>query len=225
MMLSFGPPIAPPAVEDDLDRDICCIGALMNGASGCCCWEPVYDLDQSRLFEHVWAWPTIVRRNHYGEPLVTRTFDRDRQGEPCRLICKGAMNSVLIEFADGYRTVTSLNGLRRAKPATRTKCCDDCAYRNGSPERAEEDGTDELLAHAMTPGQEFWCHQGCRRVVAFRHPDGRELPAGDGDYRPPVGPEDRPIVWKADGTPGERCAGWAAHASQHANHNPGSRSA
>ena len=42
-----------------------------------------------------------------------RMFDRDRKGEPCRVICRGRMNSALIEFADGYRTVTSRNGLRR----------------------------------------------------------------------------------------------------------------
>lgn len=95
-------------------------------------------------------------------------------------------------------------------PDTRSKCCHDCAYRHGSPER--EDGEEEWLHEITGDGSEFWCHQGVRRVIAFRHPDGRELPAGDGDYRPPVGPTDRPIVWRADGTPGERCAGWAAHA-------------
>lgn len=94
--------------------------------------------------------------------------------------------------------------------STRAKCCGDCAYRNGSPERSDERA--ELLLDVAHSGgrREFWCHQGVRRVIAFKHPDGRELPAGDGDYRPPVGPEDRPIIWKADGTPGERCAGWAA---------------
>ncbi len=92
---------------------------------------------------------------------------------------------------------------------TRAKCCHDCAYRNGSPEKEAGDGEwlDDLAA---MPGREFWCHQGVRRVVAFRHPDGRELPAGEGDYRPPQGPRERPVIWKADGTVGERCAGWAA---------------
>lgn len=95
---------------------------------------------------------------------------------------------------------------------TQSKCCEDCAYRNGSPERSEEDGTERLLEIAYTDGQEFWCHQGCRRVVAFRHSEtGEILPAGDGDYRPPIGPEERPVVWKADGTVAARCAGWNAH--------------
>jgi hypothetical protein len=104
-------------------------------------------------------------------------------------------------------------GAPPAEIPTRAKCCHDCAYRNGSPEREDGD-TDWLLEIAASGGQrEFWCHQGMRRVVAFQHPDGRILPAGEGDYRPPVGPEHRPVAWKADGTIAERCAGWAAHAS------------
>lgn len=102
--------------------------------------------------------------------------------------------------------------VRDSEPSTRSKCCHDCAYRNGSPERTDEHEA-ETLIDAAAPGREFWCHQGVRRVVAFRHPDGRELPAGDGDYRPPVGPNASGVqcVWLADGRAGERCAGWAAH--------------
>lgn len=96
-------------------------------------------------------------------------------------------------------------GVPPAEPATRRKCCADCAYRNGSPERERGE---EL---PRGPDKEFWCHQGMRRAVAYRHPEsGREVPAGDGDYQPPVGPRSRPFAWRADGTPGERCAGWAA---------------
>lgn len=43
-----------------------------------------------------------------------RVFDRERKGERCRVVCRGAMNSALVEFEDGWRTVTSRNGLRRA---------------------------------------------------------------------------------------------------------------
>lgn len=99
-------------------------------------------------------------------------------------------------------------------PTQRTKCCGDCAYRNDSPERADG-GDQERDVHAIAhmDGHEFWCHQGVRRVIAFRHPLGAELPAGEGDYRPPVGPNAEGVqcVWLADGTAGERCAGWAAH--------------
>lgn len=82
---------------------------------------------------------------------------------------------------------------------TRDVRCEDCAYRPGSPEH----GTGELPGPKSRP---FYCHQGMRRVAAFRHPDGRELPAGPGDYAPPVRDG---LPRKADGTPADRCAGWA----------------
>lgn len=94
-----------------------------------------------------------------------------------------------------------------AAPVTRVECCHDCAYRNDSPERG--DGyTDELVDVAGTPGHVFACHIGMRRVVSWRHPDGRELPVGDGDYQPPVVGT---TAYKADGSPADLCAGWAAH--------------
>lgn len=93
---------------------------------------------------------------------------------------------------------------------TRSKCCHDCAYRNGSPERERGEG-EQLDDWALDGRSEFWCHQGVRRIVAYRHPDGTVLPAGDGEYAPPQGSDPlRPVVFKADGTIGERCAGWAA---------------
>lgn len=59
----------------------------------------------------------------------------------------------------------------------------------------------------------FWCHQGIRRPVAYRHPDGRVRPVEDSaDYRPPMGkvaPTGEQVPYRADGTPAERCAGWA----------------
>jgi hypothetical protein len=92
----------------------------------------------------------------------------------------------------------------------RSKCCHDCAYRNGSPERSgdDDDDTDQLMMVAHDSQRTFWCHQGVRRIIAFRHPDGRELPAGDGNYAPPTAPD---RIFRADGRPGELCAGWAAH--------------
>lgn len=38
----------------------------------------------------------------------------DRKGQRCRVICRGKMNSALVEFDDGWRMVTSRNALRRA---------------------------------------------------------------------------------------------------------------
>jgi hypothetical protein len=37
-----------------------------------------------------------------------------RKGQRLRVICRGTMNSALVEFADGYRAVVSRNGLRKA---------------------------------------------------------------------------------------------------------------
>jgi hypothetical protein len=61
-------------------------------------------------FPYVWFWHE--KRDWSGSTLP-RVFDRDRKGERCRVIARGAMNSALLEFEDGYRTVTSRNGLRR----------------------------------------------------------------------------------------------------------------
>lgn len=89
---------------------------------------------------------------------------------------------------------------------TRAKCCQDCAYRNGSPERSGED-EDWLLE---LPGRRatFFCHEGIRRVLRYHHPSGLVLPAGAGDYDPPRG-EGR--VYRADGRPALICAGFDAH--------------
>lgn len=91
------------------------------------------------------------------------------------------------------------------RPKTRAKCCRDCAYRKGSPERVRGEGPD-LRDLAGSPGRAFWCHQGMRLIVAWRHPDGRERPAHPGDYFPAIV---NGVPYLADGTAGQRCAGWA----------------
>jgi hypothetical protein len=86
-----------------------------------------------------------------------------------------------------------------AKPKTRARRCHDCAYRPDSPERARGDQLEAL--------PNFWCHQGIRRPEAFVHPDGRVRPVEDSaDYRPPMVDG---VPYKADGSPADRCAGWA----------------
>lgn len=35
------------------------------------------------------------------------------KGQRCRMLVRGAMNSALLEFEDGYRMVSSRNALRR----------------------------------------------------------------------------------------------------------------
>ncbi len=94
--------------------------------------------------------------------------------------------------------------------------CHDCAFRPGSPERSGDEryahsGEGELagIAAGRNP---FVCHQGMRRVLRWRHPSGavHEEPTPD-RYDPP---ETRyaamPVVWKADGTPADLCAGHCA---------------
>jgi hypothetical protein len=129
------------AVESDPANPYgcCCLGALDEGPTGCTCWEPIYDLEQS-----VHA-PTA--------------------------------------------------------PETQPKMCHDCAFRANSPERRDGD------CLPGPGGAPFWCHQGMRRVIKWRHPLGMELPAGVGDYRPPIIDK---VPYRADGRPGLKCAGWAA---------------
>lgn len=38
-----------------------------------------------------------------------------RKGQRCRLLARGKMNSILVEFEDGYQMITSGNAIRRAK--------------------------------------------------------------------------------------------------------------
>lgn len=44
-----------------------------------------------------------------------RTRFPERFGQTCRVLARGRMNSCLVEFADGYRVVTSRNYVRRLK--------------------------------------------------------------------------------------------------------------
>lgn len=49
---------------------------------------------------HTWYWKALL-----GE----------RNGQPCRVLAFGRLNSALVEFADGYRVLTSRYAVRRAK--------------------------------------------------------------------------------------------------------------
>lgn len=94
---------------------------------------------------------------------------------------------------------------------TRERMCTDCAYRPDAPERNGDPhfrGDAAHLERLAADGTPFWCHQGMRKVIAWRHPSGVEIPDAVGaSYDPPplAG-----VPWKADGTPGDMCAGWAA---------------
>jgi hypothetical protein len=55
-------------------------------------------------------------------PYVCRVRTRlpERYGQHLRVLIRGGMNSALVEFADGFRCVTSRNYLRKAKGAQQT---------------------------------------------------------------------------------------------------------
>jgi hypothetical protein len=38
----------------------------------------------------------------------------ERKGEPCRVVARGKMNSILVEFEDRFRVVTSRYAIRKA---------------------------------------------------------------------------------------------------------------
>jgi hypothetical protein len=92
----------------------------------------------------------------------------------------------------------------------RDSMCADCAYRPDSPERTGDPqaaGDWESLQVLAAGGNPFWCHAGMRRPVAFRHPSGVEIGGSDLDYAPPIV---NGVPYRADGTPGDVCAGWEA---------------
>jgi hypothetical protein len=93
--------------------------------------------------------------------------------------------------------------------ATRSAMCSDCAYRPDSPEST----ADDRYAERPTPGVGvFWCHQGIRKPVRWRHPLGITVECTGDYYQPPQvrDPAGNIVTYRADGTPAEQCAGWAA---------------
>lgn len=48
-----------------------------------------------------------------GWPAESPLKQLDRKGQTCTVLARGAMNSALVQFADGYRAVVSRNALRR----------------------------------------------------------------------------------------------------------------
>jgi hypothetical protein len=96
------------------------------------------------------------------------------------------------------------------EPVTRGRMCADCAYRPGSPEKSGDEsyaGDGAFLEDIAARGERFWCHQGMLLVTAWRHPSGVEIPGHAGAYCPPIV---EGVPYRADGSAGELCAGWAA---------------
>lgn len=90
--------------------------------------------------------------------------------------------------------------------------CGDCAYRPGSPELADEWEREALLELPTRDNKRFFCHQGMRRPIRWRHPDGRVVDGDPADYQPYMKDS---IAYQADGTPGLLCAGWDARRRAH----------
>jgi hypothetical protein len=53
--------------------------------------------------------------NDYRYVWRVRTRLPERFGSLCAVLVRGAMNSALVEFEDGFRVVTSRNYVRRAR--------------------------------------------------------------------------------------------------------------
>lgn len=85
----------------------------------------------------------------------------------------------------------------------RRKCCHDCAFRAGSPER-EAAGGDPM---PYNPDRPFFCHQDMPRIVRWRHPSGAVIDATQDDYQPI---QTGHTAWLIDGRPADICGGWAA---------------
>ena len=101
--------------------------------------------------------------------------------------------------------------LQRAEDVTvRDRLCGDCAFRKGSPERAETflEVTLFSLAEQRKP---FYCHDGMRRPAYWQHPDGRRVEGSPDDWQPPIVGG---VPYRLNGRPGMLCAGWAARATR-----------
>jgi hypothetical protein len=100
--------------------------------------------------------------------------------------------------------------IRPGEAGCRDAMCGDCAYRPGSPERCDDPdyrGDQEFLDRIVVTGERFFCHQGMRRALRLVHPSGAVMELPPGAYDPPV---TGGVPYKADGSPGDLCAGWAA---------------
>ena len=115
----------------------------------------------------------------------------------------------------------AVGGRTDGLPAPRPKMCEDCAFRPNSPERQGVEGYEnndggEGLAELVEKGEPFYCHQGMRKIVKWRHPVGAEIDGHPANFDPPivVGPMEQFVPMKADGTPADICAGWWARYAQ-----------
>jgi len=104
---------------------------------------------------------------------------------------------------------------REAEHLTRPSMCVDCAFRPGSPERRDSEqaacSSGDLLRIVHNREEVFACHDGLRKGVGWRHPNGMFVHVDPRDgvvpYSPPI--EGR-RAYRLDGSPALHCAGLAA---------------
>lgn len=48
-------------------------------------------------------------------PYIFRWNRQGRKGQRCKLLARGKMNSICVEFADGFRMITSGNAIMKVK--------------------------------------------------------------------------------------------------------------
>jgi hypothetical protein len=53
------------------------------------------------MYDHQWFW---------------RSRLPDRKGQRCRILARGKMNSLLVEFCDGWKVITSRYAVRVKEP-------------------------------------------------------------------------------------------------------------
>lgn len=73
---------------------------------------------------NVWEWVTCPACLEH-RPVMThiwfwRSRLPERKGQPCRVLVRGRMNSILVEFEDGYKVVTSRFAVRLKKQTQTT---------------------------------------------------------------------------------------------------------
>ncbi len=54
----------------------------------------------AQVMTHIWFWKSRLP---------------DRKGQPCKVLARGKMNNILVEFVDGYKVVTSRFAVRLIK--------------------------------------------------------------------------------------------------------------
>jgi hypothetical protein len=55
-------------------------------------------MDNYIKYDHIWFWKTRLP---------------ERNGQPCRVLARGKMNSILVEFEDGFTVITSRFAVRK----------------------------------------------------------------------------------------------------------------